>query len=113
MQPLYQKLWLSVVLLTELRDKQDRKTDSYPFLGRWGAYHLRRAIALKDLSTRYPIIELRTCIYGVIDHDNYRVAQDSRYLAIKFLAVNRAHWTGRSLIGRQRNRIKYYILRSN
>ena len=77
-------------MLTELRDKQDRKTDSYPFLGRWGAYHLRRAIALKDLSTRYPIIELRTCIYGVIDHDNYRVAQDSRYLAIKFLAVNRA-----------------------
>jgi hypothetical protein len=77
-------------LLTKLRGKQDCKTESYPFLGRLGSISLRRAITLKDLSTRYTVIELRTCIYGIIDHDNYRVAQDCRYLAIKFLAVGRA-----------------------
>lgn len=45
---------------------------------------MSRAVTLKDLSTRYTIIELRTHIYGIIDHDDFTVAQDSECLAIKF-----------------------------
>jgi hypothetical protein len=47
-------------------------------------------LLLKDLPTGYPIIELRTYIYGIVDHDVYRVVQDTRYLAIKSLAVSRS-----------------------